>query len=59
MRESIKTTKTLYSVWEQGFVDQRGEFLTREEAHSIALAEDQIRRRCGDDERTLFSENLY
>jgi hypothetical protein len=44
---------------EQGFIDQRGNFLTREEAHVIAKANGQIRRRCGGDTETLYSENLY
>lgn len=44
---------------EQGFVDNRGNFLSREEALAIARLEDQIKRRCGSDDRKLFSENLY
>ena len=44
---------------EQGFVDQMGEFLTREEALQIAKDGNQIRRRCGGDEHALYSENLY
>jgi hypothetical protein len=44
---------------EQGFIDQFGVFLTREEAHVIATEQEQIRRRCGGDKETLFSENLY
>lgn len=44
---------------EQGFVDQRGEWLTREEALHVALANGQILRRCGGDDHQLFSENLY
>lgn len=44
---------------EQGFVDQYGTFLTREEAHMIAHANNQVFRRCGGDTRRLFSENLY
>ncbi len=44
---------------EQGFVDQRGSFLTREEALEIAQKEGQIIRRCDGDEKELFSENLY
>jgi hypothetical protein len=44
---------------EQGFIDQKGNFLTREEALKIAKANGQIRRRCGGDEKRLFSENLY
>ena len=44
---------------EQGFVDQFGQFLTREEAHVIAFRENQVIRRVGGDEKTLYSENLY
>jgi hypothetical protein len=44
---------------EQGFIDQHGEFLTREEAHKVATEAGQIVRRCGGDEERLFSENLY
>lgn len=46
--------------WEQGFVDQQGVFLTREEAWVVAETAQQILRRVGGDERgRLFSENLY
>lgn len=44
---------------EQGFVDQKGHFLTREQAHEIATRQGQIIRRVGSDEMSLFSENLY
>ncbi len=47
---------------EQGFVDQRGNFLSRTEAWKVATEAGQIARRCGGDDRnggTLFSENLY
>jgi len=44
---------------EQGFIDQFGTFLTREEALIIAKNNNQIRRRCGGDEQRLYSENLY
>lgn len=44
---------------EQGFIDQHGEFLTREEAYDVAKAAGQIIRRCGGDEGRLYSENLY
>lgn len=44
---------------EQGFIDQKGNFLTREEAHEIASRHRQILRRVGSDEMSLFSENLY
>lgn len=47
---------------EQGFIDQYGNFLTRQEAWHIALENGQIRRRVGGDDAnggTLYSENLY
>lgn len=44
---------------EQGFINQWGDFLTREEALEIAKKTGQIRRRCGGDSDILFSENLY
>lgn len=47
---------------EQGFIDNRGNFLTREEAWKIAEANGQIIRRVGGDSMNggkLFSENLY
>lgn len=44
---------------EQGFIDQRGEWLTRQEAHQIAWENNQVRRRCGGDTERLYSENLY
>lgn len=55
-------TSCPHSTWEkaeQGFVDQYGTFLTREEAWSIAEKAGQIVRRCGGDGVKLFSENLY
>lgn len=47
---------------EQGFIDQRGIFMTREEAWKVAEAQGQIYRRVGGDTLRggyLFSENLY
>lgn len=44
---------------EQGFVNTWGEFLTREEAWKVAVANNQILRRVGGDEGRLYSENLY
>ena len=44
---------------EQGFIDQYGQFYTREEALLIAKKNGQIRRRVGGDDNRLFSENLY
>lgn len=43
----------------QGFIDQFGEFLTREEAWVIAQRNNQIIRRVGGDDPKLYSENLY
>jgi len=45
-------------VAEQGFVDQFGNFLTRETAYEIAFKNGQIRRDVSKP-GTLFSENLY
>ncbi len=44
---------------EQGFIDQCGVFLTRQEAYVIATERWQIKRRVGGDDGKLFSENLY
>lgn len=44
---------------EQGFIDNRGAFHTREEAHVIAIKNGQRRYRCGGDETRLYSEGLY
>lgn len=44
---------------EQGFIDQYGVFMSREEAYEVAKAAGQIIYRCGGDEGKLFSENLY
>ncbi len=43
----------------QGFVDQWGRFMTREEALDVAKSKQQIIRRCGGDSLRLYSENLY
>lgn len=61
MRNMIERTggKAEWAGSEQGFIDQFGNFLTREEAHIIATRHNQIIRRCGGDESTLYSENLY
>ena len=44
---------------EQGFIDNFGNFLTRQEAWIIAKKANQIKYRCGGDGIKLFSENLY
>jgi hypothetical protein len=48
--------------FEEGFIDQFGDFLTREEAMKIAIAAGQkvdIERGCGGDREELYSEGLY
>lgn len=62
MREQIAAHAYGPEVWktaEQGFINARGQFLAREDALQVAKAHGQIKRRCGGDERQLFSENLY
>ena len=47
-------------VSEQGFVDQYGTFLSRDEAWVIANEQQQVIRPCGGNSRGyLYSENLY
>lgn len=47
--------------WEQGFIDQFGEFLTRENAMTIAKAAGQKvdPKGCGYSKTILYSEGLY
>ena len=54
--------KTILRNWrraEQGFIDNHGVFMTREEALALALETQQRIRRCGGDTTRLYSENLY
>jgi hypothetical protein len=44
---------------EQGFIDQWGVYMSREEALTVAKETGQILRKCGGDRDELFSENLY
>lgn len=46
---------------DQGFIDQYGNFLTRQEAYIVAKEHNQIIRDHKDADRTqtLYSENLY
>ena len=61
MMEQIneRPDKDAWRASEQGFIDQRGAFLTREEAMVIAASERQIRREVGGNGIDLYSENLY
>jgi len=48
--------------WEQGFLDNKREFLSRTEAWKVAVSANQLVSRCGGDSSnggTLYSENLY
>lgn len=62
MRAGIEAVYPDLDRWDeesQGFIDQHGQYLTREEAFAVASAAGQIIRRCGVDDGRLFSENLY
>ena len=74
MRNVINELQLDFSNWEQGFIDDKGEWLYREAAWRIADAAGQIRRPTGyedvqpgdqprlanvGDACVLFSENLY
>lgn len=64
MRSQMLCMDNSMAIWKcasavQGFIDQYGVFMTREEAWEVADAAGQIIRRVGGDEGRLFSENLY
>ena len=63
MRHQIAMLKQFnggrWPVKSQGFVDQFGKYLTRQQALKIAKERGQIIRRCGGDEKRLYSENIY
>lgn len=48
-----------WSKAEQGFVDQHGVFMTRQEAYQVAVEAKQIRRPEGGPVGVLYSEHLY
>lgn len=48
-----------WSGWDQGFVDQFGVFMTREEAWVLATEKGQIRCQVDTPPGTLYSEHLY
>lgn len=45
--------------YEQGFIDQFGNFLTRKEAWVIAEQQNQLYRKDGTEHGILYSENIY
>jgi hypothetical protein len=59
MRSQLKEGEKPQDGWDQGFINQFCEFLTREEALEIAEKNGQRRFRCGGDGKRLYSENLY
>lgn len=62
MRNQIKLNLIPLVNWkiaEQGFVDKFGNFMTREEAMTVAVAAGQIVRSIPGNSGQLFSENLY
>lgn len=59
MRQQILMGEADWYDSEQGFINQRGEWLTREEAWKVANLAKQIIRRVGGDDYKLYSENLY
>ena len=60
MRAQMRATEGIkwWRSCEQGFIDQFGDFMTREEAWEVAEAADQLLRDCGTSGR-LYSEHLY
>ena len=59
MRRQIDESPYYWGDADQGFIDQFGAYHDRVDALRIAKEAGQIFRRCGGDERQLFSENLY
>jgi hypothetical protein len=60
MRCVIKSLHLDYAEWDQGFIDQHCNFLTRKEAFKIAKQQNQILRKTGNQgDQSLTSEDLY
>lgn len=60
--KAIGKPRGFFVAAEQGFLDQRGEFLTREEAFDVAKEAGQLEGRVKTDREsstTLYSEDLY
>ncbi len=45
--------------WEQGFIDQHGEFMTRWEAYRVAKVSGQLNQERNISKDELYSEGLY
>ena len=59
MRQQVVNSTGDWTRAEQGFIDQRGTFLTRHQALVVAFDAGQIIKRVGGDGHALYSENLY
>jgi hypothetical protein len=59
MRGMIGISRNDWTDSEQGFIDQFGVFMTREEAYEVAEAQGQVKYSIGYATRTLYSEHLY
>lgn len=60
MHDQIKQGSIAIEVCEQGFIDQWGKFMNREEALAVAMAANQILIKTGGaNSEELFSEDLY
>lgn len=57
--DAVKGEWDSFSTVEQGFINQYGEFRTRQEAWIIATASGQILRSVDGDGGFLYSEHLY
>jgi hypothetical protein len=58
MRAQVKEGEG-FANWDQGFIDQFGLWLTREEAYAVAAEKGQIIKPLAHAVGYLFSENLY
>lgn len=59
MREQIEASTLDWSEVEHGFIDQRGQFLSREAAYAVAFAAGQLQRVDEVGSARLYSEHLY
>ncbi len=55
----FREDRETWKVADQGFIDNFGTFMDRETAHTVATQAGQIRYRFGEDDKELYSENLY
>ena len=59
IKRALLDIHTQHGACEQGFVDQFGEYMSRQVAWQVAEEAGQIIRRVGGDGHALYSENLY